>query len=240
MNHGVPSLYLRPPGITLQQMSGVNTATFYTTIIFKEAGSSMSPSHATIIVGASQVVFTLVSGLVVDRLGRKVLLMASDAIMSLCMFALGTFFYLQYMEQDVSALGWLPIASISVFFMAYALGYGPLPWVVMAEVFLPSVKGLAGAASCVVNWLLAFVVTKFFADMVGAFGTHTTFWIFAVLSLFGVVFVWLVVPETKGKTSDEIFKELNGDLERPRDLVDVGHCNEALDYELRSRMGLHI
>ncbi|KAJ8879146.1 hypothetical protein PR048_019752 [Dryococelus australis] len=226
--------------LSLQQMSGVNTATFYTTIIFKEAGSTLSPSHATIIVGACQVVFTLVSGLVVDRLGRKVLLIASDAVMSLCMFALGAFFFMRYTEQDVSTLGWLPVSSVGIFFAAYALGYGPLPWVVMAEVFLPSVKGLAGAASCVVNWLLAFVVTKFFADMVAAFGTHTTFWIFAVLSLLGIAFVYFVVPETKGKTTEEIFKELNGDTAQVKDLPLSGNTNEAFEYELRGRMGLHI
>nr|CAD7616271.1 unnamed protein product [Timema genevievae] len=108
--------------LIFQQLSGVNSATFYTTVIFKDAGSKMAPTQATIIIGAVQVVTTIVSCLVVDRLGRRILLLTSDLVMSLCMFALGTFFYLQHVGHDTSALTWLPVTSLSVFFVAYSLG----------------------------------------------------------------------------------------------------------------------
>nr|CAD7456329.1 unnamed protein product [Timema tahoe] len=198
--------------LIFQQLSGVNSATFYTTVIFKDAGSKMAPTQATIIIGAVQVVTTIVSCLVVDRLGRRILLLTSDLVMSLCMFALGTFFYLQHVGHDTSALTWLPVTSLSVFFVAYSLGYGPVPWLMMGELFLPNIKGIASSISCLLNWTLAFLVTKFFANLVAAFGTYTTFWIFAVLSAFGVLFVYFVVPETKGKPVDLIFREMNGDL----------------------------
>nr|CAD7579601.1 unnamed protein product [Timema californicum] len=108
--------------LVFQQLSGVNSATFYTTVIFKDAGSKMAPTQATIIIGTVQVVTTIVSCLVVDRLGRRILLLTSDLVMSLCMFALGAFFYLQHVGHDTSALTWLPVTSLSVFFVAYALG----------------------------------------------------------------------------------------------------------------------
>nr|CAD7265890.1 unnamed protein product [Timema shepardi] len=90
--------------------------------------------------------------------------------------------------------------------------YGPVPWLMMGELFLPNIKGIASSISCILNWTLAFLVTKFFANLVAAFGTYTTFWIFAVLSAFGVLFVYFVVPETKGKSVELIFREMNGDL----------------------------
>ncbi|XP_063232344.1 facilitated trehalose transporter Tret1-2 homolog [Bacillus rossius redtenbacheri] len=206
----------------------------------KEAGSQISPSLATIMVGACQVVFTLLSGLVVDRVGRKVLLIVSHALMSLCMFALGAFFYLKTTGWDVSSLGWLPITSITLYFISFAVGSGPLPWVVMAEVFLPSVKGVAGAITCLVNWLLAFAVTKLFVDLAVACGMHSTLWVFAAVLLSGTVFVGLVVPETKGKTTDQIFRELNGGPPVEESPGFPSLSESILESELRGRSTLRV
>jgi len=74
--------------------------------------------------------------------------------------------------------------------------------------FAPQIKGFASSLSCILNWILAFLVTKFYSDLATSFGTHTTFWIFAVISAIGTVFVFFIVPETKGKTLDEIQREL--------------------------------
>lgn len=194
-----------------QQLSGVNAVIFYTTRIFKDAGSDLEPSTATIIVGVIQVVATFISTLVVDRLGRRLLLLISDFVMAVCALLLGVFFYLKDVEKDdVTNLGWLPLTSVCVFIIVFSLGYGPIPWMMVGELFAPQIKGFASSLSCVLNWILAFLVTRFYSDLAIASGTHTTFWIFAGISLIGTVFVFFIVPETKGKTLDEIQKELGG------------------------------
>ncbi|XP_021923674.1 facilitated trehalose transporter Tret1-like isoform X2 [Zootermopsis nevadensis] len=194
-----------------QQLSGVNAVIFYTTDIFRSAGSTLEASTATIIVGVIQAITTFISTLVVDRLGRRILLLISDFVMAICTLLLGVFFYLKdETTDDVSDLGWLPLTSVCLFIVVFSLGYGPIPWMMVGELFAPQIKGFASSFSCVLNWILAFIVTKFYSDLADSFGSYTTFWIFAVISGIGTVFVFFLVPETKGKTLDEIQKELGG------------------------------
>jgi len=80
----------------------------------------------------------------------------------------------------------------------------------MPEILPSEIKGIAGSIACVVNWVCAFLVTKFFSNLVAAFGSGITFWIFAAVSAVGVVFSWHL-PETKGKSFEEIQKMLAGD-----------------------------
>lgn len=108
-----------------QQVSGINAVIFYTTDIFNAAGSGIDAEIATIIVGVMQVIATFVASLVVDRLGRRILLLASDALMALCTLFLGIYFYMkQNDESSVSNLGWLPIVSLCVFIVAFSIGFG--------------------------------------------------------------------------------------------------------------------
>jgi SP family facilitated glucose transporter-like MFS transporter 8 len=179
--------------------------------LFQSAGSTLEPSTATIIVGVIQMVATFISSLVVDRLGRRILLLISDFVMAICTLVLGIYFYLKNeTSEDISNIGWLPVTSVCLFIIVFSLGYGPIPWMMVGELFGPQIKGFASSLSCVLNWVLAFVVTKLYSDLALAFGTHTTFWIFAVISAVGTVFVFFLVPETKGKTLYEIQQELGG------------------------------
>lgn len=180
-------------------------------MLFQAAGSDLESSTQTIIVGVIQVVITFISTLIVDRLGRRLLLMISGGVMGICTLLLGVFFYLKDSpDSDTSDLGWLPLTSVCVFIIAFSLGYGPIPWMMVGELFAPHIKGFASSLSCVLNWILAFLVTRFYSDLVVAFAIHTTFWIFAVISFIGVVFVFFIIPETKGKTLDEIQVVLGG------------------------------
>jgi SP family facilitated glucose transporter-like MFS transporter 8 len=182
--------------------------------LFQSAGSTLEPSTATIIVGVIQTVATFISTLVVDRLGRRILLLISDFVMAVCSLLLGIYFYLQN-EQDVNSIGWLPLTSVCLFIVTFSLGYGPIPWMMVGELFAPQIKGFASSLSCVLNWILAFIVTRFYSNLVDSFSIQATFWIFAVISAIGTVFVFFVVPETKGKTLDQIQKELGGSAPAP-------------------------
>ena len=115
-----------------QQLSGVNAVIFYSTGIFKDAGSTIEPDLATIIVGLMIALSTAVSMLLVDRLGRKVLLLFSDALMGVCLLALGVFFYLKS-ANGADDIGWLPLVSLMLFFFAFSVGFGPIPWLMMSK-----------------------------------------------------------------------------------------------------------
>lgn len=160
-----------------------------------------------------QVVATFVSTLVVDKLGRRVLLLASSSVMAICTILLGVYFYLQDSNKDVSSIGWLPIVALVVFIVMFSLGMGPVPWMMIGELFATDIKGFAGSLSGTCNWLLAFVVTFTFASMRTGMGNGPTFWLFSGLTILGFVFVYFLVPETKGKSLSDIQVILSG--ERP-------------------------
>lgn len=214
----VRALYISFGLMVFQQMSGINAVIFYTTIIFDEANVVIDPSVATIIVGVMQVIATFVSTMVVDKLGRRILLLMSVSIMGLCTILLGVFFYLSDQNKDnVADLGWLPIVSMCIFIVMFSLGFGPIPWMMIGEIFAPEVKGIAGSAAGSFNWILAFVITKTFTNMRDAMGTSGAFWLFSAFSIVGTVFVFFVIPETKGKTLSEIQKLLAGEKENKTD-----------------------
>nr|XP_012143526.1 PREDICTED: facilitated trehalose transporter Tret1-like [Megachile rotundata] len=195
-----------------QQLSGMNAIVFYITIIFEQTGSALSPSTSTIIVGVTQIVSVLISSLTVDHLGRKMLLIGSAIFMCLSTFALGLYFFLSHDGHDVSAIEWLPLLSVCVFIVAFSLGFGPVPWMMLGEIFALKVKGVAASSAALLNWLLVFFVTKFYNDLVIAIGNCPTFLLFSIISGMGGFFVYFLVPETKGKSLVDIQKDLENSL----------------------------
>ncbi|XP_011158174.1 facilitated trehalose transporter Tret1 isoform X2 [Solenopsis invicta] len=192
-----------------QQMSGVNAIIFYSSDIFERAGSSIEPNIATIIVGAVQAVSVFFGTLVIDRLGRRILLLASIIMMFVTTLILGVYFYCIENNTAFDDIKWFALIPLCVFLVLFSFGFGPIPWMMMPEIFAPEVKGVAGSSACLFNWLMAFVITKFYTDMVAAVEPYGTFWIFCLFCIIGTVFVYFLVPETKGKTLDEIQRELN-------------------------------
>lgn len=201
-----------------QQASGINAVIFYTGFIFKAANTGIDPSVATIIVGVMQVIATFVASMVVDKLGRRILLLISVSVMALCTIALGVFFYLARQGEEnpaevspVENLSWLPIVSMSIFIVMFSIGFGPIPWMLLGELFAPDIKGVAASIAGSFNWILAFIITKTFTNIRDAIGIGETFWLFSAMSVAGTVFVFFAVPETKGKSLSEIQTMLAGE-----------------------------
>lgn len=195
--------------MVFQQLSGVNAVIFYAGSIFTSAGGSLKADAASIIIGVMQVVAVFVSTLIIDRLGRRILLTASVAALCICSFILGVYFYLLETKYDVSDIGWLPVVSLCIFIILFSLGFGPIPWMMVGELFAPEVKGIAGSSACLFNWLLAFLVTKTYTNLTASLQSYGTFWLFSVISAIGCFFVLFLVPETKGKSLEDIQRELS-------------------------------
>jgi len=197
--------------MAFQQLSGVNSVIFYVTSIFKDAGSKMDPDLQTIIVGVVAVIFTYISTLVVDRMGRRPLLLLSDFVMAICTFFLGIYFFLKVKTSfDTASISWLPILSVCAFMVVFSLGFGPIPWMFISEVMPRQISGYASSICCCFNWICVFLVTRFFSDVSALIGSYGSFWLFTVISGIGTAFVYFIVPETKGKTLEEVQIMLGG------------------------------
>ena len=190
-----------------QQMSGMNAVMFYCVSIFEQSGSSMNSNVENIIIGGVQIVATVLAAVVMDKAGRRILLNLSSSLMVISIGVLGAFFYIadNLGDQDLAKkIEFVPVASLSLFVFAFSIGFGPIPWLMMSELFAPEVKSLASSISTTFNWTLAFLVTKFFTTMVAAVTEAGAFWMFGGFTVLTFLFCLFFVPETKGKTLDEI------------------------------------
>ncbi|KAL4703608.1 hypothetical protein ACJJTC_006785 [Scirpophaga incertulas] len=193
-----------------QQFSGINTVIFYTNNIFLAAGSNIPPFIATIIVGVVQTIATYISSLLIERAGRRILLLQSCIIMGLCLVVLGGYFKLQENGTNLASVGWIPLICLVLFIISYSMGFGPIPWMMMPELFAVEYRGTASGATVIMNWFLTFVVTLCFPLMKDAIGMYNCFWFFACFMATCVFFVFFLIPETKGKTISQIQDILAG------------------------------
>lgn len=191
-----------------QQLSGVNAVILYSNDIFESSGVKFNSAYASIIVAIVMVVATFIASISIDKLGRKKLLLISSSIMAFSSFCLALYFTLKtrtnISKHTLEMLGFLPTLSLCIFIVVFSIGFGPIPWMISAEIFVPQIKSLAGSVAGAFNWFLAFLITAFYMDVAHCVGQDSTFYFFGAMSLLGTVFVYVVVPETKGKTVDEV------------------------------------
>ena len=197
-------------GLTsFQNFSGIDAVLFYSETILNKAGSSLDPSVATILNGVVMLIASVVSSIFVDRSGRKGLLLVSAAGMAISLSTMGLYFYLDTRDMT-SELGWLPIASLITFITFYCVGFGPLPFTLLGEIFAPEIKSMAISIAVSACWISDFAVTKLFLPLESVVGNYGSFWIFAGFCVMAFIFTYMVVFETKGLTLLEIQDRLNG------------------------------
>ncbi|XP_063608382.1 facilitated trehalose transporter Tret1-like, partial [Penaeus indicus] len=205
------SYVLKPLFISLllmffQQTTGVPAVMFNLTTVFRASGSALSDDMSVIIIGIVQVLATCGGSVLADRAGRKKLLIMSAAVMALSIVGMGGFSYANSISSprpnlsSVSAFGVIPLVLLIVFISAFSLGLGPVPWLMMGELFPSNVRETAASLSIVCNCLSAFLITLIFYPMTIYLGEHGTYWVFGAICILALVFSVFFVPETKGKT----------------------------------------
>ncbi|KAF4693449.1 hypothetical protein FOZ60_010867 [Perkinsus olseni] len=186
----------------LTQLSGLNALAFYLTSIFMKAGLS-NADLMSLIVQLVTMFTTLPASYLVETLGRRVLLLSGCLIMGVAQFLSALFFYLDRDSgSSSSSMGWLVLLGV---------------WILVAELFPCRARGVAASLAASANWISAFIFILALDPLVEATSLYVTFWSFAVASWALVIFVWFMVPETKGKTFEEIqehFKTRQTSLER--------------------------
>lgn len=180
------------------QFSGINSIMYYAPEIFKTAGAGTDSAFSqTVIVGAVNLVFTFVAIGFVDRLGRKPLLIIGTLVQVISLTFVGWMF-------KTGGSGGLLLGSILAFVAAFAVAMGPIPWIINAEIFPTKLRGRAMSLAIFCLWFADWIVTQTFPMLRETVGAAQTFWVYAFCSALSTLFVWFMVPETKGRTLEEI------------------------------------
>jgi sugar porter (SP) family MFS transporter len=184
-----------------QQITGINVVIYYAPKIFSIAGSSIDSSLLqSVAVGGMNLVATLLAIYVIDKFGRKVLLITGSAGMAIFLVCLGASF-----QQDSQNVG-LVLIFVLGYVGCFSASLGPVVWVVMSEIFPTRIRGRAMAIATVALWIACAVVAQVFPIMLESLDAMTTVGIFAVMCVINLLFTWKVIPETKGKSLEEIEK----------------------------------
>lgn len=188
----------------LQQVTGINVFLYYAPEIFKKLGSGTDTALLqTVVVGAVNMAFTVIAIWTVDTLGRKPLMLAGFSGMALCLFALG---YASYIERIET---WALLFVLG-YIASFALSVGPVTWVILSEIFPTKIRGRALSIATFGLWGSNWVVSQTFpmmnenAFLVDKFHHAFPFWVYAILCIVSILFVAGWVPETKGKSLEQI------------------------------------
>ena len=182
-----------------QQITGINAILYYAPRIFEGAGfERMSAIGQSTLVGLVNMLFTVVAIVLADKVGRRPLLLVASGGMGVSLVLLGAAFRFPFLPASALLL----IILLYIAFFASAMG--PLVWVVMAEIFPIKVRGSAMGFATLILWFADFLVTLTFPIISDKFHPSTAFWIYAAMCALDLVFMWFFLPETKGKTLEEI------------------------------------
>jgi sugar porter (SP) family MFS transporter len=186
-----------------QQITGINTVIYYAPTIFRLAGLSSASVAilASVGVGVVNVVLTMAAMQLIDRVGRRPLLLVSLAGMALSLFVLGLAFAL---PQASGNLGWIAVGSLMIYVGSFAIGLGPVFWLVLSEIYPLHIRGRAMSIGTAVNWSVNLIVALTFLTLTQVLGNAATFWLYGIVSVGAWLFAFFLVPETKGKTLEEI------------------------------------
>ena len=182
------------------QIQGINAIMYYAPEIFKAVGAGTEAAfQQTVIIGLINLLFTFVAIYWVDRLGRKTLLLIGGVGMAISLLMVGFSFYFGW-------TGYGLLLFILLYIGSFAASYGPVTWVVISEIFPIKMRGVAMSVATFALWVAVYLVTQLFPMMLEMVGPAGTFWIFGAMALLSFGFVWARVPETKGRTLEEIEK----------------------------------
>ncbi|GJM33860.1 MAG: arabinose-proton symporter [Saprospiraceae bacterium] len=180
------------------QVQGINAIMYYAPEIFKEIGETANSAFfQTLIIGVINTLFTFVAIGMVDKWGRKSLLLYGGLGMFISLVAVGAAFYFQMKGMGL-------LFFILCYIACFAFSFGPITWVVISEIFPTKMRGVAMSVATFSLWVAVYLVTQLFPILLERIGPAFTFWVFAAMAFLGMLFTYNKVPETKGKTLEEI------------------------------------
>lgn len=213
MSYGFLVIFIGIMLSVFQQFVGINVVLYYAGNIFRNMGASTDSSLLqTIIVGVVNLTFTVVAILTVDKFGRKPLMIIGSLGMAISMLLLGTTFYMGQTGGNLTAgQSYAALTFMLLYTAAFAMSWGPVCWVLLAEIFPNSIRAamsIAVAAQWIANWIvsLTFPMMNDNIWLTKQFNHGFSYWIYGIMGILSAAFMWRFVPETKGKTLEEMEK----------------------------------
>jgi MFS transporter, SP family, arabinose:H+ symporter len=186
-----------------QQWSGINVIFFYAPDIFAKADIGLDAAlFQTILIGLMNILFTIIAMSVIDKIGRKKLLLIGAAGMAVCYIIIG------YLFQTGRTDDWMLLSFIILTIGFFAFGLGPTVWVVLSEIFPNKIRGAAMSVATFALWVACYILTLTFPILVDFFNASITFWIYGVICVIGFVVIYKLLPETKGISLEKLEKML--------------------------------
>jgi MFS transporter, SP family, xylose:H+ symportor len=180
-----------------QQFVGINVALYYAPRIFESMGAAKDASlMQTVIMGLVNVIFTVVAIFTVDKWGRKPLLIVGSAGMAIGMFAISALAFMQI-------IGVGTLVFIIIYTASFMMSWGPITWVLISEIFPNKIRGKAVAVAVAAQWAANYFISSTYPAMM-EFSGGFTYGFYGLMSIISLLFVWKIVPETKGKTLEEM------------------------------------
>jgi SP family xylose:H+ symportor-like MFS transporter len=182
-----------------QQFVGINVALYYAPRIFESMGAAKDASMLqTIIMGLVNVVFTVVAIMTVDKWGRKPLLITGSIGMAIGMFAISILAF-------NNIIGISTLVFIIIYTASFMMSWGPICWVLISEIFPNKIRGQAVAIAVAAQWTANYLISSTYPPMM-EFSGGLTYGFYGLMAVLSAIFVWKMVPETKGKTLEEMNK----------------------------------
>ncbi|XP_046959820.1 facilitated trehalose transporter Tret1-like [Vanessa cardui] len=193
-----------------QQFCGSTAIISYAQQIFGAAEGGLGAKESCILFGTVQLLTSAISSQLVDRLGRKPLLLVSSCGVGLANVIIGAYFFMKFENSElVSALKFIPIVVIPIFIFSYTIGLATVPFAITSEIFPTNIKSKATCVIQIFVALMTFAVTKLYQVIADNLGNYVAFWCFGILSMGGVIFILVLLPETKGQSFAAIQDKLN-------------------------------
>ena len=186
-----------------QQVTGINTVIYYAPQIIQSAGipSASGAILATAGIGLVNVGMTVVSMLLIERVGRRPLLLTGILGMIVTLGVLGLAFHL---SLGSATLAWVAVVTLMAYVASFAISLGPIFWLLIVEIYPLRVRGLASGTAATTNWISNLLVSLTFLSLLQVLGASLTFWTYGMLAIAAWFFCYYLVPETKGRTLEEI------------------------------------
>lgn len=181
-----------------QQAIGINAVLYYAPRIFESAGAEGGGMMQTVIMGIVNILFTLVAVFTVDKFGRKPLLIIGSIGMALGAFAVA-------ICDQLAIKGLVPVLSVIVYAAFFMMSWGPICWVLIAEIFPNTIRGKAIAIAVAFQWIFNYIISSTFPALYD-FSPMFAYSLYGIICVLAAIFVWCWVPETKGKTLEEMSK----------------------------------
>jgi sugar porter (SP) family MFS transporter len=192
-----------------QQFVGINTVIYYGPTILKATGlGNGNALQQSVFIGVTNVVFTVVAILLLDKVGRRVLLLTGNVAFFVALVLMGLYFAVGGIKQHAP---WVALAALTLYIAGFAISLGPVFWLMISEIFPLHLRAPAMAVCTIGNWLANFVVSVSFLSLENLITKQGTFWLYAGISVAAFVFFASRVPETKDRSLEEIQRQIGAD-----------------------------